>query len=335
MYAKKRFTYCILMLTLITTAFAVPVNTYGTSDTLPSWNDTATKTAITNFVEETVNTVPVADRVAVFDMDGTVVCEKPVWLEMNVAQTHMFKKTETDPTLVSNPLYAAAYKYGLDPSPLNWTAIQNNVQPILLESYKDVSQENYVSDVEKFIETTPNPTYNIALKHTFYKPMIELIQYLMANNFDVYIVSGSEEGLIWGVCKNTLPLGRDHLIGTRLALYPDYERDGILIRSNTFYDPINLSNGKTENIYYELGRKPIFACGNTVDDFGMLSYASTNKTYKSLSMLVNHDDAAREYKYNINDRHEAIDWQAAVTAKNWHVISMKEDFKTIFMTKPQ
>jgi phosphoserine phosphatase len=317
---------------LSTVCFTTPAPTYGATNWLASWNDTPTKASIIKFVQETIKTVPKEDRVAVFDMDGTIVCEKPLWLEMNVAQTHMFRETETDPTFISNPLYAIAYQYGLNPSAANMTAIENNVQPILLESYKDVPQETYVADVEKFMIETQNPDYHIPLKNTFYKPMVELIQYLIANDFEVYVVSGSEEGLIWGSCKGILPFGRDHMIGSRLALSPDYEREGVLIRGNVFNPPSNLNNGKTENIYYEIGKKPIFACGNTVDDFGMLSYASTNKKYKSMSMLVNHDDAVREYKYNINDRHEAINWEASVQYKKWHVISMKNDFKNIFLT---
>lgn len=330
---KKKCAKLMVLIALVTTCFTAPPLSYAATAPLPSWNDTPTKASIIKFVQDTVKTVPEKDRVAVFDMDGTLVCEKPLWLEMNVAQTHMFRKTETDPTLVTNPLYAAAYNYGLNPSSANMAVIEKNVQPILLESYNDVPQETYVSTVEKFIRETQNPNYHIALKNTFYQPMVELIQYLMANGFDVYVVSGSEEGLIWGVCKGTLPLERDHLIGSRLALLPDYEQEGVLIRSNVFYAPTNLANGKTANIYYEIGKKPIFACGNSVDDFGMLSYASTNTKYKSMSMLVNHDDPEREYVYNINDRHEAVDWQASVQYKNWHVISMQKDFKTVFMTK--
>lgn len=306
---------------------------YATSDNLSSWTEKSKiKENIENFVKEVIEKeVPVEERIAVFDMDGTIICEKPLWLEMNVAQTHMFRKTETDPTLISEPLYEIAYNYGLDPNKENFQAIEDNVQKILLESYKDVIQEKYVLEVEKFIKETQNPDYEIALKDTFYKPMIELIEYLMDNEFSVYIVSGSEEGLIWGVSNGNLSLNRDQLIGTRIMLKPDYERAGILVRGDDFYPPTNLNDGKTENIYYEIGRMPIFACGNTVDDFGMLSYASSNMTNPHISLLVNHDDDKREYKYNINDRHEKIDWEASVRDKNWQVISMKNDFETIFM----
>jgi phosphoserine phosphatase len=310
---------------------AISTSAFATVDPLASWHDTSTKNDIKTFVKTAVDEVPIKDRIAVFDMDGTVVCEKPLWIEMNMAQTHMFRKTQTDPTLIKNQLYKIAYDYGLMPNPTNRKELEAFIQEILLESYKNVVQETYVETVEAFIVETKNPDYKIPLEDTFYKPMVELIQYLIDNGFAVYIVSGSEDGLLWGVCKDTLPLERDQLIGTRLMLSPDYERDGVLVRGDKFYEPNNLNNGKTENIYYEIGKRPIFACGNTVDDFGMLSYVSTNNEYPYLSLLVNHDDIQREYKYEINDRHEDIDWEASVKDKNWHVISMKKDFKTIFI----
>jgi len=329
---SKQITALIMMLVFICMLSGGCSKPVPVSEPLATWNNGETQKRIIEYVTEVKKSVPVEDRIAVFDMDGTIVCEKPLWLEMNVALMHMYREVEEDPSLKDQKIYEFVYEFVQDPlNPTYQAEFETYVQPILLESYDDVSQEIYISDVETFINDNKNKDYDILLSKTFYEPMLELITYLMDSEFKVYIVSGSEEGLIWGVTKGTLPLERDHLIGSRLMLAPDYNTSDVLVRGNAFYEPKNLKDGKTENIYYQLGEKPIFACGNSVDDFGMLSYASTNTEYPSLGLLVNHDDAEREYVYPINERHESIDWQAIVKDKGWHVISIKGDFETVFM----
>lgn len=306
-------------------------STHADSEVLKSWNDTELKNEIVDFVEYAKENIPQEDRIAVFDMDGTVVCEKPVWIEMNVALTHMADMAEGHTQLLYDQLYAIAYDYKNDPSEENWSRVESNVQAILMQAFLGETQESYVSYVESFNETAENPDYKIPIEKTFYKPMVELISLLKESGFEVYIVSGSEEGLIWGTATEVLGLERDHLIGTRIQLTADYENPDVFIRQGGIYEPKNLSNGKSENIYYELGSRPVFACGNTVDDFAMLNYTTSNSDYMTMGLLVNHDSLAKEYKYPINERHEEIPWETVVDENGWHVISMDKDFKEVFL----
>lgn len=305
---------------------------HAESTALKSWSeDSSLKQEILEYIDYAKKNVPEEERIAVFDMDGTVVCEKPVWIEMNVALTHMAEMTKEHVPLLYDELFAIAYDYKKSPSASNWSRVEANVKPILMRSFLGETQEGYVKYVKQFAKSEMNPDYQIEIEKTFYKPMVELIEHLKDNGFSVYIVSGSEEGLIWGVASETLGLDRDHLIGTRIQLKADYDNPDVFIRQGDIYAPMNLGNGKSENIYYELGARPVFACGNTVDDFGMLNYTTSNEKYETMGLLVHHDSASKEYKYPINERHEEIPWEKVVDENGWHVISMENDFSSVFM----
>lgn len=304
---------------------------HGDVRTMDSWNDTTIHKDILDYVEYAKDNIPINERIAVFDMDGTLVCEKPVWIEMNVALNRMASQYERDKTLMYKTLYAIAYNYITDPSSENWALVEDNVKPILMQAFLGESQADYVAYAQTFAANTKNEKFDIAIDKTFYKPMAELIDLLRENDFSVYIVSGSEEGLIWALASESLELPRDHLIGTRIKLSADYSNPDVFIRTGDTYDPMNLSDGKSENIYYELGARPIFACGNTVDDFAMLNYTTSHPKYRTMGLLVNHDSDVKEYAYPINERHESINWQDVVDENGWRLISIDKDFKEVFI----
>lgn len=298
---------------------------------MENWNDTALHQGILDYVKYAKDNIPLEERIAVFDMDGTVVCEKPVWIEMNVALTRMAEDYENDKPLMYKKLYAVAYNYITNPSSENWALVEDNVKLILMQAFLGESQVDYVAYAQAFASNTKNKKFDIAIDKTFYKPMVELVDLLKENGFSVYIVSGSEEGLIWALASDPLGLPRDHLIGTRIMLSADYSNPDVFIRMGETYNPMNLSDGKSENIYYELGARPVFACGNTVDDFAMLNYTTSHPDYETMGLLVHHDSDVKEYKYEINERHESINWQDVVDENDWQLISIDKDFKKVFM----
>lgn len=307
---------------------------------LQSWNNTDIKKSIRTFVERSAKVIPVEDRIAVFDMDGTIACEVPLWFEMYVAINGLNQQLINNPALIKLPEYQYAQKLMLDPqdtSVLNhWVSDSiNYIDSMVWKAYVGTAHESYIDSARTFLTKTQNPKLNINLADMFYQPMIELIQYLKDNQFSVYIVSGSIQGVIWSVCPQTIGLNRSQLIGTRQKMKPVYEIDGhktSFIIQKGIYQPKNNNNGKSLNIYSQIGKIPVFVFGNTTGDFGMFHLVSTSP-YPHMALLLNHDDAEREYAYQPYHGKQVPHWQDSLIQNNWKQVDMSVEFKTVWMSK--
>ena len=308
----------------------------GAGDPLPSWNDTEVKRKIVNYVANEAKQVPVEDRIAVFDMDGTISCETPLWPEMYVAVYGMVKQLEKNPTLISRTEYQYAKKLYENPAD---TSVLNNwvvggvsyLDSIILKAYKNVDHETYIDTARSYLASTKDRKYGIALKDMFYQPMLELLGYLKDNGFDVYIVSGSMQGVIWSICPQVIGFDRAHLMGTRQQLTPSFQKDRTLfIVGSGIYQPKNDGNGKSLNIYSHIGKVPVLAFGNTTGDFGMFHLASTSP-YPHISLLLNHDDDQREYAYPPYHGTPVPGWQDSLRVNQWIQVNMSQEFKTVWM----
>ncbi|MBI9069438.1 MAG: haloacid dehalogenase-like hydrolase [Salinivirgaceae bacterium] len=275
------------------------------------------------------------DRIAVFDMDGTIACERPFSMELFTA-------------------YKLAF--GLSPS---CNDKQNDLQKAVLDAFGSylpgtLTSDSLVSLITMYTNTIENnciPKHkpkNRVLKNQFYKPMIELIEYLQANDFQVYIVSGSSQQFIWGIVKNEPTLAKlppSHIIGS-LQKYKSITHlkgkgpEFYLDTANFFS---NVSSHKAINIYNRIGKKPVLAFGNTVNDFDMFSLTSSNKEYPTLCVLINHDSDKLEEKYNAFDSSKKVcknwnqepycneNWNHKIfteimTEQGWHLANMSECF---------
>lgn len=315
---------------------------------LSSWKDTLITNpdefsiySIVDFVnsvtcEGTEDYVRVEDRIAVFDMDGTIACERPLSMEMLCG-------------------YFLAYNSLPD---CNITEIDSltkvDIEKIIYEKhfYSEYFVERSKGLSDSLINTCiPADTLNHTSRYLckqFYKPMIELIHFLKSRKFEVYIVSGSEQQFIWGVIENVdeLDFDRQHIIGS-LTKYEsiDYSQGG----GTKFYmsKEILLSNsskGKSTNIYNRINKTPIFAFGNTVNDFDMFAFTSSNKYPNIMCVLLNHDsdnyEAAYEpfneknkVKKNWNDKQYInFSWTGDIfndimQKNNWHRMDMSKVFK--------
>lgn len=333
---------CIALILML--LFVIPVTVYGKdshSQNLASWAvDSPNKQKINFFIKDITdknskNFVPVEARIAVFDMDGTIACEEPLWLELAVAEYRVMKDMKDNKELVDkvNRLNADL-KQSPEPSETGQL-----IDDVTGQAFLNMSQEDCIKYIETFMRTDKPEFTNLRYQDTFYKPMIELISYLMDNEFQVYIVSGSERSVIWGACRETLPkIPRSHEIGADIVLKPlkctdptdsnyIFQHDDELIRQTGFTQK-DLKMLKVYNIYHQIGGKPIFAFGNTDGDFSMLNFAKSNKQYKSLSFLLCHDDAVREYDYNTQQRD---DWNEKAKDNDWNVVFMSKEFSKVFM----
>lgn len=306
---------------------------------LPSWNETEIKQQIINYVDVESKRIPKEARIAVFDMDGTIACETPLWFEMAVAVQGMVDQLEKDPNLISKTEYRYAKQLSENPADttvLNHWVIDNvnYLDSVIMKAFDKMDHETYINYARKFLSEKEAPNYGMVYGDMFYQPMLELIEYLKENEFEVYIVSGSMEGVIWSICPQTIGLDREHLIGTRQVLVPEYKSGNMSYEiQKGIYLPKNDGNGKSLNIYSHIGKVPVFAFGNTTGDFGMFHLVSSS-SYPHIALMLNHDDGEREYAYEPYHGTAVPNWQDSLRLNNWIQVDMAKEFKTLWKTAP-
>lgn len=291
---------------------------------LPSWTDSPTRTYILDYLARATNPadpgfVPTEERVAVFDLDGTLLCEKPQYFQIVVSQAKLREQAKDDPSLAEKQPWKSAVEEDDD-----YVFVQKKYEEVTLTPFIGVSERDYIRYTENFLETQKHPRFNRPYIDLFYQPMIELMSLLVEKGFDVYVVSGSQTGFIRAAMNGPIHVPPANTVGTRVAFEFKIDHGNpTFIRGDKYLDPINLESGKPINIWEQIGRAPVFAVGNSTGDTEMLEYA-TNGKRKGIALVIHHDDARREYDYP----NEKLLEQAA--ANGWVVVSMKTDFKTIF-----
>ncbi|QZE15695.1 haloacid dehalogenase-like hydrolase [Halosquirtibacter laminarini] len=307
------------------------------SESLESWNNTPLKKEILKFIQTASTSIPEEDRIAVFDLDGTLACEAPLWFEMEVAVAGLIDRLNNNPELEGKPIYEYARKLATNPADTsvhnNWVRKNANyLDSMILNAFDGKDCEWYVTYANKYLSTHKNKQYDILYKDMFYQPMLELINLLKENKFTIYIVSGSMQSLLWSICPEVLEIPRTHLIGTRQQLKPVYKngRRPSFLFKNSKYTPHNNHSGKSINIYSRIGKIPVLAVGNTVGDFGMFHLASGSK-YLNMSILINHDDSRREYSYPPYHGKAVPAWQDSLEINEWRRVDMSKEFKVLWM----
>lgn len=260
------------------------------SDANKNHPDSLSIYTIIDFVNNAKQHVKKEDRIAVFDMDGTIACERPFSMEMLCAYYLTYNSL---PDCKTHIIDSTTIKH-----------IKKSIYDMHFDSEKFVEVCAYLTDTirNECIPADRAKHTSRLLSKQFYKPMLELIQYLKRNEFEVYIVSGSEQQFIWAVVQNVkeLDFDRQHIIGS-LTNYESivYTREGgtKFYLDSTFLLS-NSSKGKSTNIYNRINKTPIFAFGNTVNDFDMFAFTSSNKHHKTMCVLLNHDSNSFEAEYN-------------------------------------
>ncbi|MBA4463924.1 MAG: haloacid dehalogenase-like hydrolase [Nitrosopumilaceae archaeon] len=304
------------------------VDAFDSQNNLPlsSWNDGDSKKQIVEFVNSVTDPkspyfVPVKDRIATFDNDGTLWIERPLYIPFAFHLGYLYDQLETNPNLSSQSPYMEILEKQDSLSNEDLEEISGLFE-ILIPAYPEISQDEYVEKSKYFLDQTIHPKFNAPLKKLTYKPMVELIHYLQQNDFEVYIVSAGFQGLMRSVSDEIYNIEKQNVIGTHPEfIFKITERGPEIIRQ-PFLASFNDREEKPVNIQKLIGKKPILACGNSGGDIEMLLL--THHHEKNLACILDHDDAQREYFY---PNSEALEW---ADTNDWLVISMKNDFKTIF-----
>ncbi|WOO41292.1 HAD family hydrolase [Rubellicoccus peritrichatus] len=290
---------------------------------LASWNNTPAKLAILDYVQRATSPsdpgfVPIEERIAVFDMDGTILCEKPMYFQIVVSQERLREQAAADPSLALKQPWKSAVEHD------DAYVFAGNYEEVTVTPFIGATQANYIDYSKQFLRNTIHPRFNRPYAALFYKPMIELMSLLAEKQFAVYVVSGSQTAFVRAVLDGRVNIEPERAIGSKMAMEfrLDHGRP-VFVRSDHYWDPLNLDAGKPENIWEQIGRGPVFAAGNTMGDYEMLQFAGHGNR-ASFAMIVNHDDPIREYDYP----NQELLGKAA--ANGWLVVSMRSDFRLIF-----
>jgi len=309
------------------------------TDPLPSWNDGGAKKAIVDFVQATTTQgsptfVPPAERIATFDQDGTLWVEKPMY-------TQVLYCLERVPVLVkARPELAGVEPFKTVTSGDREAIARlpmEDLEKILALTLTGMSVEEFRAEVDKWLDTARDPRWKRPYTELTYKPMQEVLQYLRANAFKTYIVTGGGQDFVRVYAERVYGIPPEQIVGTAGATKFDYGKDGkpVLIKEAKLLLNDNFG-GKPEGIHLMIGRRPLAAFGNSTGDREMLEYAKAGSGAR-LAMLLLHDDAAREYAYGPahglpDSKVGTFTQQLYDEAKRsgWTVISMKDDWKRVF-----
>ncbi len=302
------------------------------ADPLPSWNDTAPKQAIVRFVEQVTKEsapefVPVAKRIATFDNDGTLWCEQPMYFQAFFAFDRVKALAPQHPEWKDKEPFASVLKG--DPK----TALAGGdhaLVALMMATHAGMTTEEFEKIVTDWITTAKHPKSGKLFTEMVYQPMLELLDYLRANGFKTFIVSGGGIEFMRPWTESIYGIPPEQVVGSSIKTRFEV-RDGkpVLIRLpevNFIDDKI----GKPVGIHQHIGRRPIAAFGNSDGDFEMLEW-TTSGTGPRFGLIVHHTDAEREYAYDreshIGQLKRGLD---EAPQRCWTVVDMKRDWKQIF-----
>jgi phosphoglycolate phosphatase-like HAD superfamily hydrolase len=319
-------------------AVALTLTAHG-ADPLPSWNDGPAKQAIVDFVKATAETgganfVSPEERIATFDQDGTLWVEHPMYSQVVyclervpvlVKEKPELAKVEPFKTVLSGNREAMA------------KLPMSQLEKILVATLTGMSVDDFKAEVQKWIAEAKDPRWKRPYTELTYQPMKEVLQYLRANGYKTYIVTGGGQDFVRVYAEQTYGIPPEEVVGTAAGTKYGYDKSGKPFLTKEPKLLLNDNNaGKPEGIHLMIGRRPYAAFGNSTGDKQMLEYTKAGDGAR-LAMLVLHDDAEREYAYGpaqglpntkVGTFTQSLYDEA--TKNGWTVISMKNDWKVIF-----
>jgi hypothetical protein len=301
-------------------------------DPLPSWNDGAAKRAIVDFVQRVTTSggpdfVPTAERIATFDNDGTLWVEQPMYFQLAFAFDRVKALAPQHPEWQEQEPFKSILKGDVKTALAGGEAAMLKV---LAATHAGMTTEEFTQTVKDWTVTARHPRFNRPYIECVYQPMLELLTYLRSNGFKTYIVSGGGVEFMRPWTEQVYGIPPEQVVGSSGKTQFEM-RDGkpVLMRLPEV-DFINDKSGKPVGINKFIGRRPILAFGNSDGDHQMLQWTAAGSGPRFMG-LVHHTDAEREWAYDrtshVGQLDKALD---EALAKGWIVVSIKDDWKTIF-----
>lgn len=303
------------------------------TDFLPSWRDTDTRRAIEEFVAAAIegpDAVPIAERVAVFDNDGTLWGEKPMPTQLHYLLEQWKAAAAANPSLAQKQPYLAAttgdFAWIGGAMDNHYLGDDTDLKTMIAEIVGlvgDVDVEKYAASVSEFYRTAVNPVLKRSYDQLVYQPMVELLRYLEANGFTCYIVSGGERDFMRPITQTYYGIPPERVVGTAFGL--SYDADSRQVRYTASLDFFDDGAEKPVRIWSRIGRRPLVAVGNSNGDLPMLEYTLAGPR-PGLALLLRHDDPDRADPPYDKGAEQAL---AAADDGSILVISVKDDWSRI------
>jgi phosphoglycolate phosphatase-like HAD superfamily hydrolase len=318
----------LLCLSLVATTFADP---------LPSWNDTPSKKAIVSFVEKTTTAgspdyVVPAERIATFDNDGCLWSEQPMYFQAFYIFDRIKDLAPQHPEWKDKEPFASVLKGDVK------SALAGGEHALLemaMATHAGLTSEEFNKVITDWLATAKHPTTGKPYTDMVYQPMLELLAYLRANDFKTFIVSGGGIDFMRVFAEETYGIPPEQVIGS--SIKAKYElRDGkpVIVKIPEL-DFIDDKEGKPVGIYQHIGRRPIFAAGNSDGDYQMLEW-TTSGTGARIGLIVHHTDAEREFAYDRESHIGKLDKGLDDgPGRGWVIVSVKDDWKSIYPNPPE
>ncbi len=304
----------------------------NTTEQLPSWNEGPTRTAILGFVTRTTGRgdphfIPPEERIAVFDNDGTLWCEQPAYAQAAFLADRLRALAPQHPKWRTQQPYAAALSGDLKALAAGGAQA---VERLVMATHAGMTTDQFAGIVTDWIATAKHPRFGRPYTELVYQPMLELLALLRRNGFRTYIVSGGGVEFIRPWAERVYGIPPEQVIGSTIKT-SFHLQDGkpVLIRDPAI-DAVNDGPGKPVGINRFIGRRPVFAAGNSDGDLQMLQW-TTMGPKSGFGLLIHHTDAAREYAYDRQSHVGRLDKALDEAPEaGWIVVDMKKDWKTVF-----
>ncbi|MHB9797426.1 HAD family hydrolase [Pseudomonas sp. MT3] len=316
---------------LFTLLLALPLLSQAAAP-LPSWNDGPSRQAIEGFVEAVTREggpdfVPPAERIAVFDNDGTLWSEQPMYFQVLFALEEVKRQAPQHPEWKTQQPFKAVLEN--DRKTLAESGMKGILE-IVAATHSGMSTDDFIGNARRWLASAKHPRSQKPYTEMVFQPMLELLDYLRANGFKTYIVSGGEVAFMRAFAQEVYGIPPEQVIGTTLGSRFE-DRDGQLsIQRLPKLAHSDDGPGKPESIDSIIGRRPILAFGNSDGDLQMLQWTAAGQG-KRLAALVHHTDGKREWAYDRESKVGRLD-KALDTAKSkgWVVVDMATEWKRIY-----
>jgi phosphoserine phosphatase len=316
-----------------------PTPTSGTEaaadNPLPSWNDTAARNNIVDYVERVTTPggpdfVEESDRIAVFDNDGTLWTEAPIPFQVAFAIDEVKARAQVDPAVAADPMVQAAING--DYGPLLAGDRHDGLMHILALTHTGMTTDEFDRRVSDWLATAKHPRFGRPYDQLTYQPQQELLKYLRANGFRTYIVSGGGADFMRVFAERVYGIPPEQVVGSTGTVKFEM-RDGkpVLVKTAD-YVFVDDKEGKPAGIHQFIGKRPIMAVGNSDGDQAMIEYTTIDNPKPSLGVLVHHTDADREYAYDANppSSGKLVTALAEASTAGWTVVDMAQDWNTVY-----
>lgn len=308
------------------------INNPEQKDPLPSWNEVGSKANIIQFVEQSIDTtgprfIEAADRIATFDNDGTLWSEKPFYFQLFFVIDRIKENASKHPEWKTQEPYKSILEGNVEGA---FAQGEEALLKLVMGADADIPVEDFYLLVNDWMKDARHPRFDQPFNQLIYQPMVELMDYLRANNFKVFIVSGGGIDFMRPWVDEAYDISSDQVVGSSNKTAFKQIDGKYEVTRTPVLDFIDDKEGKPMGIMRNIGKRPVFAAGNSDGDLAMLQFTSSND-HGAFMLYVHHTDSIREWAYDRNSSVGRLDKGLDIAQeKNWTVVDMQKDWKVIY-----